>query len=173
MENIAILTGGDSAEYNISLLSAKTVLENLDPTKYMAMIVHLKNDTYTIDNQTLNVSDFSYIKDNKKIIFDKIFIALHGPPAENGLIQDYFDNINIPYTSCNAKVSALTFDKFACNNKLKTLGFKCAESILIKSNTELTERLIVQKIGLPCFIKPNGSGSSYGISKVKKRSDFR
>ena len=67
-------------------------------------------------NKKLDTSDFTYIKDNKKVKFDKIFIALHGPPAENGLIQNYFDKIKLPYTSCNAKVSALTFNKFKCNN---------------------------------------------------------
>ena len=114
MEEIAILTGGDSEEYNISLLSANTVLRHLDNTKYNASIVHLKNNKYTIDKQKINTSDFSYLNDNTKIQFDKIFIALHGPPAENGLIQDYFDSIKLPYTCCNAKISALTFDKFEC-----------------------------------------------------------
>jgi D-alanine-D-alanine ligase len=166
MEKIAILTGGDSAEYNISLLSADTVLKNLDNTKYNSVIVHLKDKEYTMDNLKLNDSNFSYIKGNTKIKFDKIFIALHGPPAENGLIQDHFDNINIPYTSCNAKVSALTFDKFECNKRLNKLGFRCADSMVIFSNKKFSESKIIDKVGLPCFIKPNGSGSSYGITKV-------
>ncbi|MEC9209777.1 MAG: D-alanine--D-alanine ligase [Bacteroidota bacterium] len=172
MEEIAILTGGDSAEYNISLLSANTVLKHLDNTKYNGVIVHLKNGKYTINNQELNTSDFSYIKDNTKIKFDKIFIALHGSPAENGLIQDYFDNINLPYTSCNAEVSALIFDKFECNNTLKKLGFRCANSIIICSNKKVSESAIINKVGLPFFVKPNGSGSSYGISKVTKKADL-
>ena len=106
MENIAILTGGDSAEYNISLQSAKTVLKHLNTRKYAGIIVHLKNGRYTINDQTLDTSDFSYIKNKKKVKFDKIFIALHGSPAEDGLIQDYFDKLNLPYTSCNAKISS-------------------------------------------------------------------
>ena len=172
MEKIAILTGGDSAEYNISLLSAKTVLEHLNTSKYKGKIVHLKNGEYTIDNQKINTSDFSYIKGNAKIKFDKIFIALHGPPAENGLIQDYFDSINLPYSSCNAKISALTFDKFECNNTLTKLGFRCANSVLIYSNKKFSETEIIDKVGLPCFVKPNGAGSSYGISKVTKKADL-
>ena len=170
MEKIAILTGGDSAEYNISLLSAKTVLEHLNTSKYKGTIVHLKNGEYTIDNQKINTSDFSYIKGNAKIKFDKIFIALHGPPAENGLIQDYFDSINLPYSSCNAKISALTFDKFECNITLTKLGFRCANSVLIYSNKKFSETEIIDKVGLPCFVKPNGAGSSYGISKVTKKA---
>ena len=172
MEKIAILTGGDSAEYNISLLSAKTVLEHLNTSKYKGKIVHLKNGEYTIDNQKINTSDFSYIKGTAKIKFDKIFIALHGPPAENGLIQDYFDSINLPYSSCNAKISALTFDKFECNSTLTKLGFRCANSVLIYSNKKFSETEIIDKVGLPCFVKPNGAGSSYGISKVTKKADL-
>ena len=170
MEKIAILTGGDSAEYNISLLSAKTVLEHLNTTKYKGIIVRLKNGEYTIDNQKINTSDFSYSKGTAKIKFDKIFIALHGPPAENGLIQDYFDSINLPYSSCNAKISALTFDKFECNSTLTKLGFRCANSVQIYSDKKFSETEIIDKVGLPCFVKPNGAGSSYGISKVTKKA---
>lgn len=172
MERIAILAGGDSAEYDISLLSANTVLKNLETQKYDATIVHLKDSIYTIKNQEIDQTDFSYISDNSKIYFDKIFIAIHGTPAEDGLIQDYFDNLQIPYTSCNSKVSALTFDKFECNKKLYQLGFKCPESILIYVEKEFSASDIIEKIGLPCFVKPNGSGSSYGISKISKESQL-
>ena len=172
MEKIAILTGGDSAEYHISLLSADTILKHLNNTKYNGIIVHLRNGEYRIGNQKINTSDFTYINGDTKIKFDKIFIALHGSPAENGLIQDYFDNINLPYTSCNAKVSALTFDKFECNNTLQKLGFKCANSVMIHSDMQYLESEIINKVGLPCFVKPNGAGSSYGISKVTKKADL-
>ena len=172
MEKIAILTGGDSAEHNISLLSADTVLKNLDATKYQGTIVHLKDNNYTINDQKVNISDFSYLHASNKIKFDKVFIALHGPPAENGLIQNYFDNIKLPYTSCDAKVSALTFNKFECNNMLKQLGFQCAKSILIYSDMKLSENDLIEKIGLPCFVKPNEAGSSHGISKVSRKSDL-
>ena len=172
MERIAILTGGDSAEHDISLMSANTILENLNSNKYQAVIVYLINGEYRVENQKLNIADFSYIKNNTKINFDKIFIALHGSPAENGLIQDYLDTINIPYTSCNAKVSALTFDKFKCNETLKKLGFKCANSILLSSEKEFSEEKIIQKLGMPCFVKPNESGSSYGVSKITKKHNL-
>jgi D-alanine-D-alanine ligase len=172
MEKIAILTGGDSAEYNISLLSANTVLKHLNKKKYEAVIVHLKNEEYTVNNQKINTSDFSYINGSTKIKFDKIFIAIHGHPAENGLIQEYFDNLNLPYTSCNGKVSALTFDKFECNKVLKTLKFTCADSAIIYSKMNFSEIDLIEKLGLPCFVKPNGAGSSYGISKVTEKADF-
>ena len=172
MERIAILTGGDSAEYNISLLSANIVHQHLDKSKYDAEIVHLKNGEYTVANQQINTSDFSYTQNNRKKKFDKIFIALHGSPAENGLIQDYFDNINIPYTSCNAKVSALTFDKFECNKILRLMKFECPKSIAIKKDNEYSKDYIINMIGLPCFVKPNSGGSSYGVSKVTKGSNL-
>ena len=172
MQKIAILTGGDSAEYNISLLSANTVLKHLEKNKYIGIIVHLKDNIFKVGNIQINTKDFSYYKDGRKIKFDKIFIALHGPPAENGLIQDYFDKIKLKYTSCNAKVSSLTFNKYECNKILLKLGFRCVSPIIIHQHEEILENKIIQKTGLPCFVKPNGSGSSYGISKVNKKQDL-
>lgn len=172
MENIAILTGGDSAEYNISLLSANTIIKYLNKKKYNATVIHLKDGEYTIKDKKINTSDFSYIKDDKRIKFDKIFIALHGSPAEDGLIQDYLDNMNLPYTSCNAQVSALTFNKFKCNTSLQRLGFRCPKSILIYKEKRIPEKKIIEEVGIPCFVKPNRCGSSYGISKVNKKTDL-
>ncbi|MAW21708.1 MAG: D-alanine--D-alanine ligase [Flavobacteriales bacterium] len=172
MENIAILTGGDSAEYNISLLSANTVLKHLNKAKYNGFIVHLKNGRYTVDSKEINTRNFSFKKENQNIIIDKVFIALHGPPAENGLIQNYLDSIKIPYTACNADISALTFDKYNCNRKLRSLGFNSAESVLISKENTLNNKEILESIRLPCFIKPNGAGSSHGISKVVNREEL-
>ena len=173
MENIAILTGGDSAEYNISLLSANTVLYHLDKSKYRAFIVHLKDGIFEVllDDKKLFIdkTDFSFILSDEKMIFKKIFMALHGPPAENGQIQHYFDNLKIPYNSCNAKVSALTFDKYECNTKLKQLGFNCAQSYIYENGNRINTDNIVNTVGLPCFVKPNGAGSSCGISKVNEK----
>ena len=173
MENIAILTGGDSAEYNISLLSANTVLYHLDKSKYRAFIVHLMDGRFEVllDDKKLFIdkTDFSFILSDEKMIFKKIFMALHGPPAENGQIQHYFDNLKIPYNSCNAKVSALTFDKYECNTRLKQLGFNCAQSYMYENGNRINTDNIVNTVGLPCFVKPNGAGSSCGISKVNEK----
>ena len=176
MKNIAILTGGDSAEYDISILSANTVLQHLNPKLFKGYIIHLKNDKFTILIKEIEIdvdkSNFTFEVENKHISFDAIFMALHGSPAENGLIQPYFDNLNIPYTSCNAKVSALTFNKYECNKKLKELGFNCATSFLYKKENNNVEQEIINRVKLPCFVKPNGAGSSFGISKVKKKEDL-
>ena len=176
MKNIAILTGGDSAEYDISILSANTVLKHLNPELFKAYIIHLKNDKFTVLIKEIKIdvdkSNFTFEVENKRISFDAIFMALHGSPAENGLIQPYFDNLNIPYTSSNAKVSALTFNKYECNKKLKELGFNCATSFLYKKGNHIVEQEIIDRVKLPCFVKPNGAGSSFGISKVKKKEDL-
>ena len=176
MKNIAILTGGDSAEYDISILSANTVLQHLNPELFKGYIIHLKNDKFTVLIKEIKIdvdkSNFTFKVENKRISFDAIFMALHGSPAENGLIQPYFDNLNIPYTSCNAKVSALTFNKYECNKKLKELGFNCATSFLYKKENNIVEQEIIDRVKLPCFVKPNGAGSSFGISKVKKKEDL-
>ena len=176
MENIAILTGGDSAEYNISLLSANTVLNNLNKSKYKGFIVHLKENTFQVlfEGKWIPISneDFSFTLKGKKIFFNKVFMALHGPPAENGEIQPYFDNLRIPYTTCNSEVSSLTFDKYKCNKKLSTLGFNCAQSIIHEKGVNIEIDSIIKEVKLPCFVKPNGAGSSYGISKVNKETEL-
>lgn len=176
MKNIAILTGGDSAEYDISILSANTVLQHLNSELFKGYIIHLKNDKFTAFIKEIKIdvdkSNFTFEVENKRISFDAIFMALHGSPAENGLIQPYFDNLNIPYTSSNAKVSALTFNKYECNKKLKELGFNCATSFLYKKGNHIVEQEIIDRVKLPCFVKPNGAGSSFGISKVKKKEDL-
>ena len=176
MKNIAILTGGDSAEYDISILSANTVLQHLNSELFRGYIIHLKNDKFTAFIKEIKIDvdkrNFTFELENKRISFDAIFMALHGSPAENGLIQPYFDNLNISYTSSNAKVSALTFNKYECNKKLKELGFNCATSFLYKKGNHIVEQEIIDRVKLPCFVKPNGAGSSFGISKVKKKEDL-
>ena len=132
MKTIAIITGGNSAEYEISLQSAKVVKENLSKEKYKGIIVHVKEGKWEaiMDDKRLlmNKKDFSFQMEKENISFDLAFMALHGPPAENGELQIYFDEIGLPYTSCGAKESALTFGKRLCNKMLKEMGFLCANS---------------------------------------------
>ena len=176
MIKIAILTGGDSAEYEISLQSANVVLDNLDPEKYEGTIIHLKNREFNaiIDGNyyVVDKNNFTVKQTNSVLSFDYVFMALHGPPAENGDIQNFFDNLNIPYSSCMVLVSAMTFNKFLCNHKLISLGFKCPNSICLNNGDKIDNNEIIKEIGLPCFIKPNQSGSSFGVSKVKSNSQI-
>ena len=174
MKEVAIITGGDSAEYNISIASANVVFNHIDRTKYNPTIIEIKNDKWQarINNKYIEVSrhDFSI---NASIYFDFVFMALHGPPAENGEIQSYFDKLDIPYSSCDSSVSQLTFNKIECNKRLSSLGFQCARSLSIKNPTNKNEEKIIKEIGLPCFVKPSQAGSSFGISKVTCKNKIK
>ena len=176
-KNIAIITGGYSAESTISLKSAETVYNHLDSDLYNSLIVYIGKNSWCIQKNKkkyiINKENFSVDIGNKKIQFDAVFMALHGPPAENGEIQDYFDSLNISYTCCNAKISAITFNKYICNNKLKDLGLSCAESYIYTKKNKLNIDEIISKVGLPCFVKPNASGSSFGVSKVNIREEMK
>jgi D-alanine-D-alanine ligase len=174
MKTIAIITGGDSAESVISIQSANVVKNNINKDKFLAIIVTIKESKWeaVIENRRINIdkADFSFEDKRKRYHFDLVFMALHGPPAENGELQLYFDKIGLPYTSSGAKESSITFNKYECNNILKNLGFLCAESYLYKRGDSLDVDEIIKKVGLPCFVKPNSAGSSLGISKVTEKA---
>ena len=176
MKEIAIITGGNSAEYEISIKSANVVMKNLDKKKYKPTIINIKNDNWFTELEgnriEINKEDFSIEHMGKKIIFDFVFMALHGPPAENGEIQPYFDKLNLTYSSCTSEVSSLTFNKTNCNKKLSSFGFICATSYSYLEGEEINTSEIIEKVGLPCFVKPNQAGSSLGISKVKQESEM-
>ena len=177
MKEIAIITGGDSAEYEISIQSANVVLKNLDSEKYVGTIVHIKDGEWTAiinsSHHKINKEDFSVEVNSEKKYLDYVFMALHGPPAENGKIQTYFDDLKIKYSSCNSEVSALTFNKIECNKKLTELGFNCAKSLHHKKGDSINTDQITKTLGLPCFIKPNQGGSSFGISKVNNQDEIK
>ena len=177
MKTIAIITGGNSAENEISLQSAKVVKSNLNKRKYNAILVHIKDGLwkaiYRNKQIEINKEDFSFTFEDQNYCFDLAFMALHGPPAENGEIQSYLDKIGQPYTSSGAKESYLTFNKYKCNKTLKKMGFTCANSYFYKKGETINTDEIIRKIGLPCFVKPNASGSSFGVSKVGKESELK
>ena len=177
MKEIAIITGGDSAEYKISIQSANVVLKNLDKKKYTGTIVHIKDGIWTAiindSHHKINKKNFTVEVNSKIKYFDFVFMALHGPPAENGKIQPYFDALRIPYSSCGSEVSALTFNKIECNKILFELGFNCAKSLHHKKGDSLNTEEIIRTLGLPCFIKPNQGGSSFGVSKVNYKSEIK
>ncbi len=171
-KNIAIIAGGDSSEVEVSLKSANGIKSFIDSELYNTYIVIIQDNKWTTEIAdsiiSIDKNDFSFTYDNEKTSFDCAYITIHGTPGENGILQGYFDLINMPYTSCDVLVSALTFNKFVCNTYLKGFGIKVAESMVIRSNMPVNANDIVSKIGLPCFIKPNTGGSSFGVSKVKE-----
>lgn len=176
MLNIAVVAGGYSDEYIVSLKSCELVYESLDVNKYNKTKVRiLKDDWYAeINGEKFPIlkEDFSFIKDGKKHRFDCIVNIIHGTPGEDGYMQAYWELIGIPYTGCNFYQSALTFNKKDCIAVLSKYGIPHAQSVYIRKGGDYNLEEITNKVGLPCFVKPNQSGSSLGISKVKSIEEF-
>ena len=176
-KNIAVIAGGNSSEYYISLQSAETIAQAIDKEKYNVYTVQIRNKDWELTSDRfcgipINKNDFSFNDNGQKIKFDCAYIAIHGTPGEDGKLQSYFDMIGLPYTSCNVLCSSLTFNKYFCNSYLKQRGIKAAKSVLIKKGEKINAGKILETTGLPCFVKPNEGGSSFGISKVKKEEDL-
>ncbi|MDA9261991.1 D-alanine--D-alanine ligase [Flavobacteriales bacterium] len=172
-KNIAIIAGGYSSELIVSLKSVETIYENLSKEKYNSYVVIINTEGWNVRlNEALlpiNKNDFSFIKDGQKINFDCVYPTIHGTPGEDGKLQGYFDMIGLPYNSSSQKSSALTFDKWLCNQVLQNNGVNCSKSILLNDRSGIyNTKEIVNELGLPCFVKPNDGGSSFGISKVKE-----
>jgi D-alanine-D-alanine ligase len=164
--------GGDSSELEVSFKSAEGLYSFIDKTQYRPWIVVVrKNDWHVkLDGDKISVidmNDFSFRIDGEKILFDFAWITIHGTPGENGLLQGYFDLIGLPYSCCGVLAAALTFNKFVCNQYLKNFGVMVAESIMLRRGQTISSDELVAKLGLPCFIKSNVGGSSFGTSKVK------
>ena len=169
--------GGYSSEYQISLKSGNVVFNNLDVSKFKGYRIHIfKNKwVYVDENNTefpINKNDFSVEINNQKITFDCVFNAIHGTPGEDGLLQAYFELLNIKQTSCDYYQAALTFNKRDLLSVLKPYGIPSATSYYLNFGDAIKTEEIIKKVGLPCFVKPNKSGSSFGISKVKTLEEF-
>ncbi len=177
-KKIAILSGGDSGEYEISVNSAGVVKKNLDQNKYDAYEIRIKGTDWNyIDDEGnkygIDRNDFSFKLDGKKIRFDCVFVAIHGTPGEDGKMQAYFDMLNIPYTSSGMVTSAIAFNKYFCNHIVKSLGVRTAPSVLISEKDDIPYEVINSSIIYPCFVKPNKGGSSVGISKVLSEKELK
>ncbi|QXP55847.1 D-alanine--D-alanine ligase [Cellulophaga sp. HaHa_2_95] len=177
-KNIAIIMGGYSSEYQISLKSGSVVYKYTDKEKFNLFSIHIfkKKWVYVNENNEefpVNKHDFSIEIDHQKITFDCVFNAIHGSPGEDGLMQSYFELLNIPQTSCDAYQSALTFNKRDLLSVLKPYGIKSAPSYYLNLGDLIDEEAIVTKVGLPCFVKANKAGSSFGIMKVYKKEELQ
>ncbi len=172
-KNIAIIAGGYSSELEVSLKSVETIYGNLPEDKYNSYVIIINSEGWNVRyNEALlpiNKNDFSFVLDGNKINFDCVYLTIHGTPGEDGKLQGYFDMLGIPFNSASQKASSLTFDKWLCNQVLQNNGVKTSKSILINDRAALfNTKEIVAELGLPCFVKPNDGGSSFGISKVKE-----
>jgi len=176
-KNIAIIMGGYSSEYKISLESGKAVFDILDKNKFNCFrVVILKDKWFYIDSKnhetTINKDSFTFKLNNKLIYIDCVFNAIHGSPGEDGEIQSYFEKLNIPVTGSGALQSKITYDKIECLDYLKEFNIKSADSISLNINDKVDIKEIIKQVGLPCFVKACKSGSSYGVSKVYKSEEF-
>lgn len=176
-KNIAIVAGGDSSEYVISIKSAEMIANWLDKSLYNVYTIVAKGTEWILKSNEIcdviiNKDDFSFSYNNQKTTFDCALIIIHGTPGENGILQAYFDMLRIPYTTPSALASALTFNKIFSKNYLKAFHINQAEFVTLKKDETYNSSEIIAKTGLPCFVKPNCAGSSFGISKVKKEEDL-
>lgn len=150
----------------------------MDKEKYTVYIVEMKGLCWEAvlpdGNKTaVDRNDFSFLLNGEKITFDFAYIIIHGTPGENGLLQGYFDLLHIPYSTCDVLASALTFNKFALNHYLQGFGIRISDSLLVRKGSDISDQDVIEKIGLPCFIKPNEGGSSFGVTKVKTAEQIR
>lgn len=174
MKKIAIICGGDSSEHDVSMRSGAGLYSFFDKERYDVKLVETRGLEWNVHlaegmMAPIDRNDFTYMENGEKKNFDYAYITIHGAPGENGVLQGYFELLGIPYSTCSVLVEALTFDKFALNNYLRTFGVNVADSVLIrKTDTQRPANAdIVARLGLPCFVKPSADGSSYGVSKVK------
>lgn len=178
-KNVAVVMGGYSDEYKVSLKSGQLIYDSLDRELYnVYKIVILKDEWFFLDDHSekisIDKSDFSvYLESGYHLKFDVCFNTIHGKPGENGELQAYWDIIGQRYTGCNFYQSALTFNKKDTLAVLAKYGIPSAKSIYLrKGESTIDKENIAKELGLPCFVKPNESGSSLGISKVKSIDEF-
>lgn len=176
---IAIVAGGDSSEHDVSLRSAAFLLSAMDTEKYNCYLVEVHAGNWEVyygeENCLIDRNDFSFKASDGRHEFDFAYITIHGTPGENGIMQGYFDLIGLPYSTSDVLVEALTFNKFALNNFLRAYpNLHIADSILVRRGQELpSDEEVATRLGLPCFVKPNAGGSSFGVTKVKKADALR
>lgn len=175
-KNIALIWGGYSSEAVVSAQSMQGVFSFLDKEKYNVYKVELTKDKWVVDadgtETPVDKNDFSFVNptNNTKINFDFAYIIIHGTPGEDGHLQGYLEMLNIPHSTCNLETSALTFNKYFCNNFLKSFNIQVAESVILRHGQKYSSNQIVNSLGLPIFVKPNIGGSSFATTKVKEES---
>ena len=177
MKHIAIVAGGDSSEVVVSLKSAQGIKSFIDQNVYKTTIVTIIGDEWNaVVSETekfpIDKNDFSFVQNGQKQTFDFAYITIHGTPGENGILQGYFDLIGLKYSCCGVLAASLTFNKFVCNRYLQAFGANIAQSVLLRKEQTYQADQIIATVGLPCFVKSNVGGSSFGVTKVKEASQL-
>jgi D-alanine-D-alanine ligase len=176
-KNIAIIMGGYSSEYLISLKSGNVVYESLPAKLYNCYCIHIFKDKWVYVNEFLeefsvDKSDFTISLEGTKIKFDCVFNAIHGAPGEDGTMQAYFELLSLPHTSCDMYQAALTFNKRDCLSVLKPYGIISADAYFLDSGDSIDSAAIEAAVGFPCFVKANKAGSSFGVTKVYSKDEL-
>jgi len=175
---IAIVCGGDSSEMEVSLKSAEGLFSFIKKDINQVWIVVVRKSGWYVkleggNKAPIDKNDFGFVENGQIIHFDFAWVTIHGTPGENGLLEGYFDLIGMPYSCCGVLAAAMTFNKFVCNQYLKGFGVRIAESVLLRDKKKVDSKELIDKVGLPCFIKSNVGGSSFGTSKVKNIEDVQ
>jgi len=175
-KRIAVVSGGFSGEAAVSMRSAKMVMTHIDREKYFPTQVVIEREKWVaiVGDQEVSIdkNDFSYSVDGEKNRFDGVFMIVHGTPGEDGILQGYFQLMGIPFTTGDVLNMAITFNKKATTDALRNLGYAVAKSVMVRRNEVIDTESIIEKVGLPCFVKPNNGGSSIGTSKVKQSAEL-
>ncbi len=176
--NIAVVVGGFSPEAVISIKSGEQIAAEMDKDLYNVHVVSITRESWvvkTVDGKDIPIdkADFSFTGEKGKVTFDFVLNIIHGHPGENGVLQGYFDLINLPYSTAGVRTSSLTFDKYLSKLYLQHTTIQTAKSLLLTKKYMLSEDTIIKELGLRCFVKPNASGSSFGITKVKEASELK
>jgi len=175
--NVAVIAGGDSSEFVVSVKSGANVFKAIDTTRFSPWLVQIKGKSWEVfrnDKKIADIdkSDFSFTENGEKTTFDFAYITIHGTPGEDGILQGYFDLLKIPYSTCDVHSSSLTFNKWFCSNYLRNFGIEMAKSVKLQKGKKVDSKDIIKKLGLPVFVKPNSGGSSFGITKVKTEKEL-
>jgi len=175
---VVLFMGGDSGEFEVSIGSASQVRQNLDPGRFEVYPVLIRSGAWNYENEKGEIFPFDrnlhgILMGGNLIKFDCAFIAIHGTPGEDGKLQAYLDMAGIPYTTCDVTTSAITFNKYFCNDLAIQYGVKVAGTILLRQDDTWESKNLESQVGLPCFVKPNKSGSSVGVTKVYELSGFQ
>lgn len=175
-KRIAVVMGGTTSEHNISLKSGAVVCKHLPKDIFDVTVVIISKSGWIVQHNKheipINIKTFSYDVEGKTYSFDAVFNAVHGAPGENGELQTVLENAKIPYTGCTANVARLTYNKHETLAFLAPHGIAMAKNQLLHKGGEWNITDLVEKIGLPCFVKANKAGSSYGVVKVHKANDM-
>lgn len=172
-----VLGGGSSSEYEVSVKSAKFVYSQMSRDMYELYLVMFEYDSWYVlfddgTKEAIDKNDFSFVLQGRKIVPNHVINMIHGTPGENGLLQGYFDLIGVKYAGCSALSSAITFDKVWCKRVVAEYGVPMAKDYIIRQGDKIDAEDIVAKLGLPVFVKPSNSGSSFGVTKVKCVEDI-